>query len=227
VLLPSRGGAEALVPAPTSPASASAPHRASAISSHPESTLEVVVGAEKEGEGDILGADYDTTVTKYHETKKLSTFMEIGDADITMRPRDDSQQLEGSEKEKQGRPRRATFMETGDVEAEVIDSSNWVQRRKESLSQESNGNSASAGRSRTASYTPPMSRIALFAARKSIKKSIDVAEIPWLAMVTNKVSLTLLAVSFAQGWISFIIGTQMPSFLHDQLGDEPTDVFIN
>jgi hypothetical protein len=180
--------------------------------------MEVTNSAEKESH--TPGLDHNEMVAKYHETKKLSTFMEIGDADITLRPRDDSQQeqqqLEGSDKP--GRARRTTFMETGDVEAEVIDSSNWAQRRNDSVSEDAAG-SASAGRSRTSSYTPPMGRIALFGARKGTKRSIDITEIPWIAMLTNKVSLTLLFVSFVQGWISFIIGTQMPSFLHDQLGD--------
>lgn len=173
--------------------------------------LEVVDGSG--GKEATLGVEHDdSTIAKYHAVKKLSTFMEIGDVDIAVRPREDS--VQGSEHH--GRPRRATFMETGDVEAEVVDSSNWAKRTK---APESETNvSASAGRSRTASYTPPMGRLAVFASRKSIKKPIDVAEIPWVAMLTNRVSITLLFVSFAQGWISFIIGTQMPSFLHDHLG---------
>jgi hypothetical protein len=50
------------------------------------------------------------------------------------------------------------------------------------------------------------------------KKKFVISEIPWVAMFTHPASLTLFLVNWVFGWIGFMLLTEMPSFLNDQLG---------
>jgi hypothetical protein len=50
------------------------------------------------------------------------------------------------------------------------------------------------------------------------KKKFVISEIPWVAMFTHPASLNLFLLNWVFGWIGFMLLTEMPSFLNDQLG---------
>jgi hypothetical protein len=45
-----------------------------------------------------------------------------------------------------------------------------------------------------------------------------ISEIPWVAMFTHPASLCLFLLNWVFGWIGFMLLSEMPSFLNDQLG---------
>mmetsp|Transcript_15063 Transcript_15063/g.15815 ORF Transcript_15063/g.15815 Transcript_15063/m.15815 type:complete len:244 (+) Transcript_15063:145-876(+) len=47
---------------------------------------------------------------------------------------------------------------------------------------------------------------------------LELNKVPWLKIFTNTASLALLINTFAQGWVSLMILSEMPAFLHQQLG---------
>lgn len=49
-------------------------------------------------------------------------------------------------------------------------------------------------------------------------KKFKISEIPWVAMFTHPACLTLFLLNWVFGWIGFMLLTEMPSFLNDQLG---------
>lgn len=49
-------------------------------------------------------------------------------------------------------------------------------------------------------------------------KKYKISEIPWAAMFTHPACLTLFLLNWVFGWIGFMLLTEMPSFLNDQLG---------
>jgi hypothetical protein len=50
------------------------------------------------------------------------------------------------------------------------------------------------------------------------KPKFVISEIPWVAMFTHPASLCLFLLNWVFGWIGFMLLTEMPSFLNDQLG---------
>lgn len=49
-------------------------------------------------------------------------------------------------------------------------------------------------------------------------KKLNIREIPWVAMFTHPASLCLFLLNWVFGWIGFMLLTEMPAFLNDQLG---------
>ena len=49
-------------------------------------------------------------------------------------------------------------------------------------------------------------------------KKLVISEIPWVAMFTTPASLCLFLLNWVFGWIGFLLLTEMPTFLNDQLG---------
>lgn len=59
-----------------------------------------------------------------------------------------------------------------------------------------------------------------FDEKKTTKQSkkLVISEIPWVAMFTHPSCLCLFLLNWVFGWIGFMLLTEMPTFLNDQLG---------
>lgn len=50
------------------------------------------------------------------------------------------------------------------------------------------------------------------------KHDFVISEIPWIPMLTHSASLCLLLSNWVYGWIGYMLLTELPSFLNDELG---------